>query len=457
MENLSNNGLSHLFMTVFLHCFSIFMVIPSITDITMSAICPGKDECSIAIYLTGIQHTIIGLGSLIIMPVLGNLSDTHGRKVMLMLPLTLSIFPLVILAYSRTKYFFYAYYVLKTLVAIVCEGNVHCLALAYVADVVPESRRASVFGVLSGIASSAFVCGNLSTRFLSTASTFQVAAIVAIIALVYTRMFLPEPLIKDQISTKGIETICLLEKAPKNKFQLFKTLPSFNDVLCLLRNSSTFLHAAIVSFFANVAHVGLDSSLLYFLKAQFHFNKNQFADLLIISGIAGSISQVVIFSSFDAHISSCSWRGEIALCWTQFLVVFMYSINSILDYIFTILLYSIAWSSWVPYASALISVMSIFVMPCLKSISSKQVGPNEQGKVQGCITGICSFASVVSPLIFSPLTALFLSDHAPFHFPGFGLACAAFALMIAFIESFMISSACPVIDCSLSNSDFEEP
>ncbi|XP_047256954.1 tetracycline resistance protein, class A isoform X2 [Capsicum annuum] len=350
MENMSN-GLSHLFMTVFLHCFSAFMVIPAITDITMSALCPGKDECSIAIYLTGIQQAIIGLGSLIIMPVLGNLSDTYGRKVMLMVPLTLSIFPLVILAYSRTKYFFYAYYILRTLVAMVCEGNVHCLALAYVADVVPESRRASVFGVLSGIASSAFVCGNLSTRFLSTASTFQ-----------------------------------------------------------------------------------------YFLKAQFHFNKDQFADLLIISGIAGSISQLLLMPILVPAL------GEEKLL----------SVGLFFNCVH-MLLYSIAWSSWVPYASALISVMSIFAMPCLKSMASKQVGPNEQGKVQGCITGICSFASMVSPLIFSPLTALFLSEHAPFHFPGFGLACAAFALMVAFIESFMINSAIPVTDCSLNNSESAEP
>ncbi|XP_055826782.1 uncharacterized protein LOC129895143 [Solanum dulcamara] len=261
IEKMSN-GLSHLFMTVFLHYFSVFMVIPTITDIIMSVICPGKDECSIAISLSGIQHAIVGLGSLIIMPVLGNLSDTYGRKVMLMVPLILSIFPLVILAYSRTKYVFYAYYVLRTLVSMVCEGNDHSLALAYVADVVPEGRRASVFGVLSGIASSAFVCGNLTTLFLSMASTFQVAATVAIIALVYTRMFLPEPLIKDQISAIGTEAVCLLEKAPKNKFQLFKELPSFNDVLCLFRNSSTILHEAIVSFFVNVAKVGFESSLL---------------------------------------------------------------------------------------------------------------------------------------------------------------------------------------------------
>lgn len=37
-----------------------------------------------------------------------------------------------ILAYSRTRYFFYAYYVLRTLTAMVCEGSLHCLALAYV-------------------------------------------------------------------------------------------------------------------------------------------------------------------------------------------------------------------------------------------------------------------------------------------------------------------------------------
>nr|GMD45157.1 tetracycline resistance protein, class A-like [Ipomoea batatas] len=49
-------GLSHLFMTAFLSCFSAFMVIPAITDITLAAVCPGQDECSLAIYLTGIQQ-----------------------------------------------------------------------------------------------------------------------------------------------------------------------------------------------------------------------------------------------------------------------------------------------------------------------------------------------------------------------------------------------------------------
>lgn len=37
-----------------------------------------------------------------------------------------------ILSWSRSRNFFYAYYVLKTLTSMVCEGSVHCLALAYV-------------------------------------------------------------------------------------------------------------------------------------------------------------------------------------------------------------------------------------------------------------------------------------------------------------------------------------
>ncbi|KAM6543654.1 hypothetical protein CsatB_008101 [Cannabis sativa] len=53
-----NRGLGHLFMTIFLHNYSAFMVIPAITDVTMSALCPGRDECSIAIYLTGFQQAV---------------------------------------------------------------------------------------------------------------------------------------------------------------------------------------------------------------------------------------------------------------------------------------------------------------------------------------------------------------------------------------------------------------
>ena len=51
-------GLGHLLVFAFLFCFSAFMVAPAMTDVTMAALCPGRDECSLAIYLTGLQQAV---------------------------------------------------------------------------------------------------------------------------------------------------------------------------------------------------------------------------------------------------------------------------------------------------------------------------------------------------------------------------------------------------------------
>ncbi|GKU90169.1 hypothetical protein SLEP1_g4205 [Rubroshorea leprosula] len=443
MEKLS--GLSHLFATIFLHNFATFMVLSAITDVTMAALCPGQDECSIAIYLSGFQQAITGLGSLVVMPLMGNLSDKYGRKALLTVPMTLTIIPLAILACSRTKSFFYAYYALKTLTAIFCEGSVHCLALAYVADNVPEGRRASAFGILSGIGSCAFVCGNLSTRFLSTSSTFQVSASMAIASTVYMTVFLPDSIIDENLSipimsTAKVESITGSDDGSAKKQQVFKTLPSIEDIIALLKSSLTFTQAAIVSFFINLAEVGLHASLLYYLKARFHFNKDQFADLMVISGIAGTISQMLIMPMLAPAI------GEDKLL---SIGLFFASVH--------MLLYSIAWSFWVPYVAAMLSVFFVLSQPCIRSIVSRQVGSYEQGKAQGVITGIGSLANVISPLVFSPLTALFLSERAPFSFPGFSIMCIAFASMIAFVQSLIIRLAPQISEQRAGNRNCVEP
>ncbi|KAL4616327.1 hypothetical protein ACB092_07G191300 [Castanea dentata] len=423
MENLTS--LIHLFVTIFLSGFAMFMGVPAITDVTMLAICPGQDECSLAIYLTGCQQAIIGLGAMIITPLIGNLSDEYGRKALLTLPMTVSIIPLVILAYSMETNFFYAYFVIRTLTAMVSEGSINCLALAYVADKIPDVNRASAFGILGGIASAAFVCGTLAARFLSTTSTFQVAAFMSILAAVYMRIFLKESLpngddIRQPI-LKGEQDVIRSDRDLENTRQVFKRIPSVGDLIFLTKNSVPFSQAALVSFFNSLAEGGLIASLLYFLKARFHFSKNQYADLLLILGVAGTISQLFFMPMLAPII------GEEKLLSIGLL---MGCANMFVN--------SIAWSAWVPYATPVFSIFTILVQPSIRSIASKQVGPLEQGKAQGCISGISSFANIISPLMFSPLTALFLSEGAPFNFPGFSIMCAGFTMMIAFIQSIMI-------------------
>ncbi|XP_030450358.2 uncharacterized protein LOC115672632 isoform X1 [Syzygium oleosum] len=429
MEKL--RGLGHLFATVFLYGVACFMVVPAITDVTMSALCPGVDECSLAIYLSGIQQAIIGFGTVILTPLIGNLSDEYGRKALLTIPMTAYIIPLVIMAYSRETKFFYAYFVLRTLAAMVGEGTISCLALAYVADNVPGTERVSAFGILSGVFSAAFVFGTLAARFISTALTFQVAAVVSMVAVVYMRIFLKDSIPVADESTrpilKGSETDNDQNDSDSmKKIHIFKKIPSIGDLICLLRSSKIFAQAAVVAFFNNLAEGGLQASLLYYLKARFHFNKTQFADLMLIVGVAGTLSQL-LFMPLLAPV-----LGEERLLSIGLFVGFS-----------NMFLYSISWAAWVPYATTVFTLFVVFVSPCIRSIASKQVGPLEQGKAQGCLSGITSFANIVSPLIFSPLTALFLSEAAPFPYPGFSLMCIGLAQMIAFVQSLMMRAVPP--------------
>ncbi|KAJ7967119.1 hippocampus abundant transcript-like protein 1 [Quillaja saponaria] len=408
MESLT--GLGHLYVTFFLSSLAGVIVIPAMTDITMAALCPGQDQCSLAIYLSGFQQAITGLGAVVITPLIGNLSDHYGRKALLTLPMTISIIPLAILAYSRSTNFFYAYYVVKTLSAMLGEGCTNCLALAYVADNIPEGKRASAFGILGGVVSAAFVCGTLAARFLSTDLTFQVAAFLSVIAAAYMRIYLKESIppgsegMRQPILKAG--PLPSVEESDQNESRMDNTdiqATAFGGGPDFLAQVPTFSQAAVVLFFNSLADGGLQASLLYFLKARFHFSKNQFADLMLMAGVSGALSQLLFMPTLVPAL------GEEKLLSAGLLVG---CIN--------MLVYSISWAPW------------------LCSIASKQVGPSEQGMVQGCLSGISSFANIISPLIFSPLTALFLSEEAPFYFPGFSIMCLGIALMMAFVQSLMI-------------------
>ncbi|CAH8373167.1 unnamed protein product [Eruca vesicaria subsp. sativa] len=71
-------GLGHMLTTVFLSSFAGFLVRPVMTDVTVAAVCSGLK---------------VGLGTMVMMPVIGNLADRYGIKALLTLPMCLSIIP----------------------------------------------------------------------------------------------------------------------------------------------------------------------------------------------------------------------------------------------------------------------------------------------------------------------------------------------------------------------------
>ncbi|CAN6855409.1 unnamed protein product [Brassica oleracea] len=421
-------GLAHMLTTVFLSSFAGFLVRPVMTDVTVAAVCSGlNDSCSLAVYLTGLHQVTVGLGTMVMMPVIGNLADRYGIKALLTLPMCLSIIPPAILGYRRDTLFFYTYYVIKIIFDMVCQGTVDCLAQAYVAKNIHGTQRISMFGVLAGVRSISAVCATFAARFLPTASTFQVTALSLFVGLVYMRIFLKERLHgddEDDYDGCGDERMLaepILKNAPTKTHVFNNKYSSLKDMVALMKNSTTLVQALVVTFFVTFSQSGMESAFLYFLKARFGFKKNDFAQLSLLVWIIGSISQLFILRILVSAI------GERRVLSTGLLMDF-----------FNAAILSVSWSPWVPYAATALVPGVMFVMPSIYGIASRQIGSAEQGKVQGCIYGVKSFAEVVAPFVYSPLTALFLSDNAPFYFPGFSLLCVALSLMIGFLVSLLI-------------------
>ncbi|XP_022971012.1 hippocampus abundant transcript-like protein 1 [Cucurbita maxima] len=419
--------LRHLLATVLLVGFSYAVVIPTIVDVTTDALCPGhQDQCPLVFYLTGFQDAIIGLGAMVMTPWIGSLSDKYGRKNLLTLPILLSAIPTAILAFGRSKSFFYAYYVVRTFTAVLTGGTLISLALAYAADKVLVDQRLSAFGIVSAVFSGSYLCGNLVARFLSIDVIFQVAVCASLFAIAYVRIFLEEsvsnkmdllsrPILKTEEDGDGADNV------PQLPPSTAKTIPSFKEITSLLGRSSTFSRTLAVCFFNSIALGWTQASLLYYFKARFLSNKDQFASLLILIGAFGAISQSIVASFLSAVI------GDKNLLSVALFATFI-----------NLLILSIAWSFWVVYASSTLFLLAWCVMPAACSIASKQVEAEEQGKAQGCIFGIQSFAYAISPLVFNPLAALFLSKNAPFQFPGFTLLCLGFFTLVAFVLSLTI-------------------
>ncbi|KAG6421589.1 hypothetical protein SASPL_118146 [Salvia splendens] len=314
------------------------------------------------------------------------------------------------------------------------------------------------------------VCGTLTARILPTDRIYQVAAVVAIVAAVYMRIFLEADRRTSPLANDGLEQPMLKSTTEEERNESLKTtdlmkLPK--DMYRLFKTSNTVSLASFVAFFNSLAEAGIAAFLMvlsltlslfrslvvssnqrgyvypvqYFLKARFHFQKDQFADIWLITYAAATFSTVLLICADGVNAStwSNSRRGDTSLhrtfrrileCmyFSHFLVVFFHQVDKNLTpsvgYLLQMLLDSIAWEPWVPYASAFLGIFLFLASP--------------SGIAQGCLMGIASLANVVSPLIFSPLSALFLSDDAPFNFPGFSILSVGLAYLIAFFISIVI-------------------
>ncbi|KAF3434488.1 hypothetical protein FNV43_RR25591 [Rhamnella rubrinervis] len=400
--------LLHLLLPLCVHWIAEEMTVSVLVDVTTGALCPRHSTCSQVIYINGVQQTIVGVFKMVVLPLLGQLADEHGRKPLLLLTVSTTIFPFALLAWNPSKELVYAYYVLRTISYILSQGSIFCIAVAYTADVVSDNKRAAVFSWITGLFSASHVLGNVLARFLPERFIFMVSIALLIFCPVYMQLFLRETV--KEFPNKNKDSSCLT----KTLDVVRRRYESMRDSATLVISSPTLRSISLVSFFYELGMSGISSVLLYYLKAAFGFDKNQFSEILMLVGIGSIVSQMLVLPLINPLV------GEKVILCIALLASVAYA-----------LLYGLAWAAWVPYLSASFGVIYILVKPSTYAIISKASSSTNQGKAQGFIAGIQSIASLLSPLAMSPLTSWFLSSNAPFNCKGFSIVCASICMVIS--------------------------
>ncbi|KAH9603360.1 hypothetical protein KSS87_021772 [Heliosperma pusillum] len=380
-----------LLLPLCVHWIAEEMTVSVLVDVTTRALCPGQVTCSQAIYLNGLQQTVVGIFKMVVLPLLGQLADEYGRKPLLLLTVSTTIFPFSLLVISQSRDFVYAYYMIRTVSYIISQGSIFCIAVAYAADVVEDSRRATAFSWITGL----FSASHVSIALL-------------IFCPVYMHFFLPETVKRKQRDQMQLSPISKFLRVIAERYNSMKYAGT------VVISSPTLLGISLVSFFYELGMSGITSVLLYYLKAAFGFNKNQFSEILMVVG-AGSIVSQALF-------------------------------------------YGFAWARWVPYLSASFGVIYVLVKPSTYAIISKGSSSTNQGKAQGFVAGVQSIASLLSPLVMSPLTSWFLSEDAPFNCKGFSIVCASLSMAVALIFALVLRVESPSKrECSTKAEDIETP
>jgi DHA1 family tetracycline resistance protein-like MFS transporter len=97
------------------------------------------------------------------------------------------------------------------------------------------------------------------------------------------------------------------------------------------------------------------------------------------------------------------------------------------------LLFAFASASWMMFVFLIPYCLGGICGPVLQSYMVGQVGPKEQGELQGGLTSIQSMTTIFGPLIMTGIFFYTTKSDTPFYFPGSAFLLAAVLMLISLV------------------------
>lgn len=391
-----------IFVTVLIDILSFGIVIPVLPHLIERLAGGGIAQAAMWV---GVFGTLFALIQFVCAPIQGALSDRYGRRpVVLLSNLGIGIDFLFMALVDTIPLLLIGRFFSGALAASFTTAN------AYIADVTPPEKRAASFGLLGAAFGIGFIIGPALGGLLGEIDLrlpFFAAAVLALANFCYGLFILPESLPPEQRSAR---------------FDWSHANPLGS--LFLLRRYRQVLGLAAVVFVSNLAHYVLQTVFVLYADYRYGWGAQKVGYTLALVGACNAFVQAWLVGKLVPRI------GER---------------NTLLGGIGFGLL-GFAVMALAPEGAVFLLGIPLLALwglagPATQALMTRQVGPREQGRLQGAVSSLASVAGIFGPALFTQVFALFIGDHAPVHLPGAPFLLSSALLAVAFVLAARVTAA----------------
>lgn len=382
-----------IFATVLLDMLAIGIVIPVLPKLVVDFVGGDTQE---AAKIFGLFGTAWALMQFLFSPFQGALSDSFGRRTMILISNFGVGLDYVLMALAPTLGLLFVGRVISGITAASIAT-----AYAYVADVTPVDKRAARFGLLGAAFGAGFVLGPALGGIAGSISPrlpFWIAAGLSLANACYGLLILPE----------------LLPLSERAGFSWRRANPF--GALALLRSHAELFGLAFVNFLGNLAHAVLPSVGVLYMMYRYGWNERVVGLTLAGVGIASIIVQGAVVGSVTKRIGE---RAALMLGLAFGVVGF--------------LVFALAQTSMEFWVGIPLLALWGLESPACMALMSRFVSSSEQGQLQGANSSVTGIANLFGPGLFTLVFAFAIGTGRDWQLPGAPFLIATVLLAFAAI------------------------
>jgi DHA1 family tetracycline resistance protein-like MFS transporter len=352
--------------------------------------------------INGVFVALWALMQFVASPVIGSLSDQHGRRSVILISTAGLSIDYVLMAVAPNLWWL----AVGRLVAGITSAS-FTTVYAYMADITPPEGRARAYGLIGAAFSGGFVLGPLlggALGELSPRAPFWTAAALSAVAFCYGLFILPESLPKDR----------------RMAFSWSRANPF--GAMRLLRSHRELFGLTLVNFLLMFAHHVFSAVFVLYAGYRYGWTPWQVGALLAMVGVLDMIVQGVLVGPVTKRLGD---RGAMILG------LFGGTLG-------------VAWMGLAPTGvlfcvAMLPNALWGLAMPTIQSLMTRHVSQSEQGQLQGANMSVGSIAGVLSPLFFGAVYSWSLREGASAASAGIAFLIAAGVLLVAAIIGWVVA------------------